>query len=658
MSDYEKDDELRRKYGEVMDSIADDIRQINVNKSEKIVLDEKADDISENTGDILSGFESAGGSDAIENSDVKHDYSDNKFLESISRIDFDNPDEVLRSIDSGNDEFKNLSDFNEPDFDAPHYSVPNLDNNVSGVLESNDAFDIPEDYPDTLSCDECVDLLYDYLSNSTDDVENMSIKAHLRNCEMCRVELDDIRDMIGVMSSSPRLTPPADLISSIHSELASAAPEVKYEYEVIKASGVLGAGPIDKLTAAFETARYKVDHFIRHANWRILAPAALSAVLVVGVASSGLYQVMKSSDEVYDFSDNVAIESAKATAKPSASGLDEYIGGRASESSPRTTSAPRASSVPGNSTSPRTTARPSAGSSSGLNIGSSTPSSSSSNKSTSSSTSGSGSTNKNTTKSNSNSGSSNKSNTSSSTNKNNTSSSSNKNNTAAATPAPKAYVTPKIILPDITSAMTQGTRSGQDNNLVIPENPAPEKFEYTPSDDSGSQEEANQPQTQNESNDTNIPNTPAAVTSGGGGGGSAAESTVTPEPTENPKPTPEATPGASAPVATPSITAEPKLGRNSKGETKAFADKSENMDDASVVSCEIKDKAVYDVLMSSALANCSKIDENGEVTLYFTGSEYIAFTDFLKANGLEYTLVVLGNNDDVKVLVTGVNVTE
>ena len=86
MSDYEKDDELRRKYGEVMDSIADDIRQINVNKSEKIVLDEKADDISENTEDILSGFESAGGSDAIENNDVKHDYSDNKFLQSRRSI--------------------------------------------------------------------------------------------------------------------------------------------------------------------------------------------------------------------------------------------------------------------------------------------------------------------------------------------------------------------------------------------------------------------------------------------------------------------------------------------------------------------------------------------------------------------------------------------
>lgn len=654
MSDYEKDDELRRKYGEVMDSIADDIRQINVNESEKIVLDEKTGNISENTVDVLGGFESVSGSDAIENNDAKYDYSDNKFLESISRIDFDNPDEVLQSIDSGNDEFKNLSDFNEPDFDAPHYSVPNFDN-MSGVLESNDEFDIPEDYPDTLNCDECVDLLYDYLSDSTDDVENMSIKAHLRNCEMCRVELDDIRDMIGVMSSSPRLTPPADLISSIHSELVSAAPEVKYEYEVIKASGALGAGPIDKLTAAFDTARNKVDHFIRHANWRILAPAALSAVLVVGVASSGLYQVMKSSDEVYDFSDNAAIENAKATAKPSASGLDEYIGGRSSESSPKTTSAPRASSVPGNSTSPRTTARPSAGSSSGLNIGSSTPSSSSSNKSTSSGTS-SGSTSKST----SNSGSTNKSNTSSSTNKNNTSSSSNKNNTAAATPAPKAYVTPNIILPDITSAMTQGARSGQDNNLVIPENPAPEKFEYNPSEDSGGQEEANQPQPQNESNDTNISDSPAAVTSGGGGGvnAGAAEPTATPEPTENPKPTPEATPGASAPVATPSITAEPKLGRNSKGETKAFADKSGSMNDASVVSCEIKDKAVYDVLMSSALANCSKIDENGEVTLYFTGSEYIAFTDFLKANGLEYTLVVLGNNDDVKVLVTGVNVTE
>ncbi len=77
------------------------------------------------------------------------------------------------------------------------------------------------------------------------------------------------------------------------------------------------------------------------------APAALSAFCFgCGVASSGLYQVMKSSDEVYDFSDNAAIESAKATAKPSASGLDDYVGGRASESSPRTTSAPRASSVP------------------------------------------------------------------------------------------------------------------------------------------------------------------------------------------------------------------------------------------------------------------------------------------------------------------------
>ncbi len=104
-------------------------------------------------------------------------------------------------------------------------------------------------------------------------------------------------------------------------------------------------------------------------------------------------------------------------------------------------------------------------------------------------------------------------------------------------------------------------------------------------------EEANQPQTQNESNDTNIPEYSSCFETSGGGGGSAAESTATPEPTENPKPTPEATPGASAPVATPSITAEPKLGRNSKGETKAFADKSENMDDASVVSCEIKDKS-------------------------------------------------------------------
>ena len=77
------------------------------------------------------------------------------------------------------------------------------------------------------------------------------------------------------------------------------------------------------------------------------------------------------------------------------------------------------------------------------------------------------------------------------------------------------------------------------------------------------------------------------------------------------------------------------------------------MDKASVISCEITDKNVLNKLLESDLANCSKIDPaTGEITLYYTGDEYLKFTGFLKENKLSYSLVVLGSNDDVKVIVT------
>ena len=84
------------------------------------------------------------------------------------------------------------------------------------------------------------------------------------------------------MSSSPRLTPPADLISSIHSELVSRLRKSKYDMKLLKQSGVLGAGPIDKLTAAFETARHKVDHFIRHCKLEDSCSGGTCCFLVVG----------------------------------------------------------------------------------------------------------------------------------------------------------------------------------------------------------------------------------------------------------------------------------------------------------------------------------------------------------------------------------------
>lgn len=76
------------------------------------------------------------------------------------------------------------------------------------------------------------------------------------------------------------------------------------------------------------------------------------------------------------------------------------------------------------------------------------------------------------------------------------------------------------------------------------------------------------------------------------------------------------------------------------------------MDSASVISCEIKEKATLDEIMNSGMADCSKIDKDGTITLYFDKDDYQTFTDYLKEKNLSYTLVSLGSGDDVKVLIT------
>ena len=94
--------------------------------------------------------------------------------------------------------------------------------------------------------------------------------------------------------------------------------------------------------------------------------------------------------------------------------------------------------------------------------------------------------------------------------------------------------------------------------------------------------------------------------------------------------------------------------RNDKGKTEAYASKSADMEDASVISCVIESNDIYNSLMNSAFANCSKVDDEG-TTLYLDGDEYVKFTEFLKENNLTYRLVILGKNNDVKVIVQRTN---
>ena len=72
----------------------------------------------------------------------------------------------------------------------------------------------------------------------------------------------------------------------------------------------------------------------------------------------------------------------------------------------------------------------------------------------------------------------------------------------------------------------------------------------------------------------------------------------------------------------PTASAAPNLVRNDKGETEAYASKSADMEDASVISCVIESNDIYNSLMNSAFANCSKVDDEG-TTLYLDGDEYV-----------------------------------
>lgn len=613
MSDFERNDELKRKYGEVMDSIADDINQIN------------------NAPDSSDGF-----------------------IRAVSDVDFDNPDDVLNSVgysDNENIVSRNseLSEDTAPLFNdiifENEFGV-NEESLFDSIARSN--IDLSSDFfadePDTLSCDECRDLLYDYVSDLTDETESKAIKIHLNNCEMCRVELDDIRDMIAVMSSSPLPEVPINLMDGLHKKLVQAAPEVKAEYKEIKGD----KNVLDTAKNALVYAKNKTDYFVKHANWKVLAPAALSAVLVVGVASSGLYQVMKSSDEIYDFSNDAAIASAKATARPSASGLDEYVDGKSkSASSPKSTTSPRNTASPSGSksVSPRATTTPSASSSSGLpNLNSSSGTSSSSSRNSSSSSSSSSN------RASSSTSSSGRTTTSSS----NTSSSSNRVSTP--TPTPKPYVMPNIILPDIASIMNNNS-----SNTAIPELPV-QPTETT---------EVWGGNTVSDDNSAGImPTSDEALfvtASGGGGGASASDSEKLSNgnsgmsasvPTEAPKPVKTAAPTTTADAAAaPTATAIPLLAplkeevkRNENGETELYVEKALLMENASIVECTIESREMYNDIIRSSMVLCSKLEENNDLIVYLTGSEFAEFTKFLKENDLDYTLMSLGNNEDVKVI--------
>lgn len=577
MSDFEKNDEFRRKYDDTLKDISSDIEDIN-NNSDEIKIEDN----------MLSGDESYSEFGSYE-PEPYFAYSDDTlgipdYNSDASEVLADQED-VFISTDSV--AFKNEFDT------APLY-------NVSDDFENND--EIYNETIEFITCEECNEVLYDYVSDCTDEYESKAIESHLSGCEECRMEYDDIRDMIAVMNSAKAPVAPANLISNIHMSLVEASLGVKDEYNANLAANKTKDTFADKAKDFWFVVKDRTDYFIKHANWRIVAPAALSAILVVGVSATGLYQVMKSSDDIYDFNDNPSVASSRATSRPSNSGLDDYLDNYDDDNnigSPRTTSSPRSSSLP------RTTA------SSSANTRATTKPSTSNSTSSSNKTTGSTGT------------------------KNSNGVTTSSSSRASATPKPVAtstpkYKTPEIVLPDVSNFVKPVANPTPVPVAPKTEEPVVSAFDNT-SDGGGG----------------------GGGTPGGSGGSGGSGGTIvapSPDPTLMPTEKPSEPTGSPMPVATPETTTKPVLDRNSKGETKAYTNIASKMDGASVVSCVIEDQRVLDVLLNSALMNCSKIDDLGEITLYLTSDEYTIFAKFVKDNNVEYNLISLGDKNDVKIV--------
>lgn len=607
-------EELSQKYSEVMNDIAEDIDEINADLNSK----------------DSSGFEDLAAFESEEHGEASEDVYQFSDASSTAEID---TSEIIKKISEG-------------------YDVGGVAEDAA-VLETNT--DGVRDF-ELMTCDECRGLLYDYVSELTNPFKSRSVENHVSTCPSCKLELDDIKDMLSVMHNAETMSLPDGFKESLHSRLVGESVNVIKEYNELNPAP---AWLQDKFKNAFYTAKDKTEEFIQNANWRVLAPAALSAVLVVGVTSTGIYQTMKSSDEMYDFSDE-SLFAAEATARPSASGLDEYIedyeSDRGSSSSPRSTSSPRSSARPYSTASPSSSMTLPGSVSSGSSSSSTTPRSSSSTtipRSSSSSSSRSSTSSGTTTRSSSSSARATATPRPATTNRTTTSSSSTttrRATTATPTPTPARYVTPNIILPSFPApSETASSRQYTTPEIILPDmNEVAQAAAAAQAAEASAAEEAES----------------AAVSGGGGGGssqpeasadtpavysGGSAEETGQPETSVDAASAAQTT--ASPATASPSPTLSPSPGpsmtpapieRNEEGETDSYAELSEDtLSEYYEVNAMAADAEAFEKLASSEYAKNSRLEEIVQaadnktvqrLTICLTEDEFKEFLEYIKDN--------------------------
>ena len=127
-----------------------------------------------------------------------------------------------------------------------------------------------------LDCKQCKAMLFDYVSDLTNDRQNGRMKDHLAQCSVCQKEYQEVTRMLDVLSHIEEPELPDGFQLQLHRRLVEAA------------------NGREKKPSFLESLK---DIF-SYGAWKTVAPALVCLVLVIGVFGSGLYEDWKDADSV------------------------------------------------------------------------------------------------------------------------------------------------------------------------------------------------------------------------------------------------------------------------------------------------------------------------------------------------------------------------
>jgi len=128
------------------------------------------------------------------------------------------------------------------------------------------------------ACKGCREKLFDYVTDCTTSKETASVQAHLEHCDSCKKEYQEICEMLSVLHELPEAELPKGFQLSLHQKLVQAADEMQ------KAKERSFLGWLRRVRAM--------------GGWKVVAPALVCLVLVLGVYSGGVFDQWMQADSV------------------------------------------------------------------------------------------------------------------------------------------------------------------------------------------------------------------------------------------------------------------------------------------------------------------------------------------------------------------------